>query len=132
MNQVLKKRLFWLAVQFLIAGIGIVLVLTSLNQSLNLYLTPSQIDIKALDSNKIFRVGGLVKKHSIIKNGVQTQFVITDLKKELNVIYNGLLPGLFEEGKGVIVGGHFNYNTFVANEVLAKHDENYQPPGLNT
>lgn len=132
MNHVLKKRLFWLAVQFLIALVGIVLVLTSLNQSLNLYLTPSQIDQKAQISTKIFRVGGLVKKHSVVKTGLQTQFVITDLKKEISVIYNGILPGLFEEGKGVIVGGHFNQDAFMASEVLAKHDENYQPPGLNT
>ena len=105
------------------------LVLKSLEENVVYFQSPSEIKaLSELDKKKI-RVGGMVKKNSISINSSELKFVITDFKNEINVIYNGAIPNLFEEGKGVVAEGVLNdRNFFSASKILAKHDENYMPP----
>ncbi|MDC0940648.1 cytochrome c maturation protein CcmE [Candidatus Pelagibacter sp.] len=105
------------------------LVLKSLEENVVYFQSPSEIKaLSELDKKKI-RVGGMVKKDSISINSSELKFVITDFKNEINVIYTGAIPNLFEEGKGVVAEGILNdRNFFSASKILAKHDENYMPP----
>ena len=105
------------------------LVLKSLEQNVVYFQSPSEIKaLSELDKKRI-RVGGMVKKDSISINSSELKFVITDFKNEINVIYTGAIPNLFEEGKGVVAEGVLNdRNFFSASKILAKHDENYMPP----
>jgi cytochrome c-type biogenesis protein CcmE len=105
------------------------LVLKSLEENVVYFQSPSEIKaLSELDKKKI-RVGGMVKKNSISINSSELKFVITDFKNEINVIYTGAIPNLFEEGKGVVAEGVLNdRNFFSASKILAKHDENYMPP----
>ena len=105
------------------------LVLKSLEENVVYFQSPSEIKaLSELDKKKI-RVGGMVKKNSILINSSELRFVITDFKNEINVIYTGAIPNLFEEGKGVVAEGVLNdRNFFSASKILAKHDENYMPP----
>ena len=105
------------------------LVLKSLEENVVYFQSPSEIKaLSELDKKKI-RVGGMVKKDSISINSSELKFVITDFKNEINVIYTGAIPNLFEEGKGVVAEGVLNdRNFFSASKILAKHDENYMPP----
>ena len=107
------------------------LVLKSLEENVVYFQSPSEIKaLSELDKKKI-RVGGMVKKDSISINSSELKFVITDFKNEINVIYTGAIPNLFEEGKGVVAEGVLNdRNFFSASKILAKHDENYMPPEL--
>ena len=93
------------------------------------FQSPSEIkNIAELEKKKI-RIGGMVKKDSVTMNINEINFIITDLKNEINVIYSGVVPNLFEEGKGVVVEGFLkDRNFFSASKILAKHDENYMPP----
>ncbi|MDA8737684.1 cytochrome c maturation protein CcmE [Candidatus Pelagibacter bacterium] len=105
------------------------LVLKSLEENVVYFQSPSEIKaLSELDKKKI-RVGGMVKKDSILINSSELKFVITDFKNEINVTYIGAIPNLFEEGKGVVAEGVLNdRNFFSASKILAKHDENYMPP----
>ena len=105
------------------------LVLKSLEENVVYFQSPSEIKaLSELDKKKI-RVGGMVKKNSILVNSSEINFIITDFKNEINVIYKGSVPNLFEEGKGVVAEGFLkDRNFFSATKILAKHDENYMPP----
>jgi cytochrome c-type biogenesis protein CcmE len=105
------------------------LVLKSLEENVVYFQSPSEIKaLSELDKKKI-RVGGMVKKNSISVNSSEINFIITDFKNEINVIYKGSVPNLFEEGKGVVAEGFLkDRNFFSATKILAKHDENYMPP----
>ena len=105
------------------------LILKSLEENVVYFQSPSEIKtLSELDKKKI-RVGGMVKKNSILINSSELKFVITDFKNEINVTYTGAIPNLFEEGKGVVAEGVLNdRNFFSASKILAKHDENYMPP----
>ena len=105
------------------------LVLKSLEENVVYFQSPSEIKaLSELDKKRI-RVGGMVKKESILINSSELKFVITDFKNEINVTYTGAIPNLFEEGKGVVAEGVLNdRNFFSASKILAKHDENYMPP----
>jgi cytochrome c-type biogenesis protein CcmE len=92
------------------------------------FYSPSQIAAKEVPSGRTFRVGGLVESGSVKIDGVKVQFVITDTAKTVPVRFEGILPDLFKEGKGVVAQGQLQGDVFVAREVLAKHDENYMPP----
>ena len=95
------------------------------------FYTPSQIVKQEAPINSFIRIGGMVKVNSFqkSKDSLKVTFKIYDLNEEINVKYEGILPDLFAEGQGVVMTGKLiNKNTFVANEVLAKHDENYMPP----
>ena len=85
---------------------------------------------KNLKQNEKIRLGGLVEENSVVRNDIKINFIITDLKKNIEVSYEGILPDLFREGQGVIVKGYLKNNIFEATEVLAKHDENYMPPEI--
>ena len=105
------------------------LVLKSHEENEEYFQSPSEIKVLSeLDKKKI-RVGGMVKKNSISINSNEVKFIITDLKNEINVIYSGVVPNLFTEGKGVVAEGYLrDKNFFLATKILAKHDENYMPP----
>jgi cytochrome c-type biogenesis protein CcmE len=125
-----KSRIIFLILTLLIASVLILIILKSLEKNVVYFLSPSEIYNKEIISfNKKIRVGGLVKKNSIIKNGEKVNFIITDLKNEIIVSYIGLVPNLFSEGKGVVAEGKLkDKKYFVADKILAKHDENYMPP----
>ena len=106
------------------------IILFAFREGIEFYKSPSQLIAEDLDKNLKLRVGGLVKEDTHIMNGIENEFVITDNKNEIKVIYSGILPDLFSEGRGVIVRGKFNGKLFIAEEVLAKHDEKYMPREL--
>ena len=129
-----KKRLFGV---FLIIGsscLGIGLILYALNSNLDYFLTPSELkqsdENVVLSSNTRVKLGGMVKKDSFFINENRVNFEVTDFEDSIKVIYEGLLPDLFKEGKGIVVLGQYNDGIFYADEVFAKHDENYMPPNL--
>ena len=105
-------------------------ILIVLQDNILFFYTPSEILEKNLKQDEKVRLGGLVEENSVIRNNIQVNFTITDLKKNIDVNYEGILPDLFREGQGVIVNGYYKNNIFEATEVLAKHDENYMPPEI--
>jgi cytochrome c-type biogenesis protein CcmE len=126
-----QKRL-----SFIVAGLALVaaavgLVLYALKNNVSLYFTPTQVYNKEAPQGRSFRIGGLVEVGSLQreKDGLTSHFSITDNSKTMTVVYTGILPDLFKEGKGVVARGKLEAdNVFHAEEVLAKHDENYMPP----
>ena len=125
------KKLALIGGALAIIGIIAALVLNALNSNIALYITPTEVAAGKAPKDKLFRIGGLVKEGSISRqaDGVTISFAITDTEKEIPVAYKGILPDLFKEGKGAVAQGKLNTEgTFMATEVLAKHDENYMPP----
>ena len=126
-----KKKRFYLLFStftFLCFIVGTILIV--LQDNILFFYTPSEILQKNLKKNEKVRLGGLVEENSIVRNDIKISFTITDLKKEIEVNYEGILPDLFREGQGVIVKGYLRNDIFQATEVLAKHDENYMPPEI--
>ena len=125
-----KSRIIFLMLALLAATLVIIIVLKSLEQNVIYFLSPSEIYKKEnISFEEKIRVGGLVKENSISKNKESINFVITDLKNEIIVSYTGIVPNLFSEGKGVVAEGKLkDKKYFVADKILAKHDENYMPP----
>ena len=110
-------------------GVAVALVLNAFNSNLVFFYTPSQVAAKEAPQGRTFRVGGLVESGSVQREGVTVRFLVTDTAKTVPVRYDGVLPDLFKEGKGVVAQGQLGADgIFVAREVLAKHDENYMPP----
>ena len=110
-------------------GVAVGLVLNAFNSNLVFFYTPTQVASKEAPQGRTFRVGGLVQSGSVVRDGVTVRFVVTDTAKAVPVKYEGVLPDLFKEGKGVVAQGQLGADgTFVAREGLAKHDENYMPP----
>ena len=110
---------------------AIYLILTSFQDNLLYYLTPSEAITKSMDEERSFRIGGLVEIDSFKRSegSLKSRFILTDGMESIEVNYTGILPDLFREGQGIIVTGSFdNQKIFIASEVLAKHDENYMPP----
>ena len=130
LSKKVKSRIIFLLLSFFLAGMLIFILLRSLEENVVYFISPSEIYSKAdISYDKKIRVGGLVKKNSISKNETSINFIITDLQKEIVVSYNGLVPNLFAEGKGVVVEGKLkDKKYFIADKILAKHDENYMPP----
>ena len=124
-----KLRFLFITIIFITLILTIFLILKSLEENVVYFQSPSEIkSINEIDKGKI-RVGGMVKKNSIYINSDEINFIITDFKNEINVIYSGVLPNLFTEGKGVVAEGYLkDRNFFSASKILAKHDENYMPP----
>jgi len=133
LSKKVKSRIFFLAITLISAGIVIFIILRSLEENVVYFLSPTEIYNKTnISFDKKIRVGGLVKMNSISKNETSINFIITDLKKEIVVSYDGLVPNLFSEGKGVVAEGKLkDKKYFVADKILAKHDENYRPPEVN-
>jgi cytochrome c-type biogenesis protein CcmE len=110
-------------------GVATALVLTALEGNLTLFVTPSDVAANKAPQGRAFRIGGMVEKGSLKRDGVEVRFVVTDTAKTIPVVYRGALPDLFREGKGVVAQGTLGADgVFQAREVLAKHDENYMPP----
>ena len=129
LSKKVKSRIFFLAVSLISVAIVIFIVLRSLEENVVYFFSPSEIYNKTdISFDKKIRIGGLVKTNSINKNETSINFIITDLKKEILVSYRGLVPNLFSEGKGVVAEGKLkDKKYFVADKILAKHDENYMP-----
>ena len=112
-------------------GVAAAFVLAAFQENLVFFFTPSQVAANEAPQGRAFRIGGMVTPGSVKRqaDGVTVLFVVTDTAKEVPVIYRGLLPDLFREGKGVVTQGRLGADgVFQASEVLAKHDENYMPP----
>ena len=122
--------------RFLLIAVGVaalsvagMFVLNAFQSNLVFFFTPTQVSQGEAPKGRAFRVGGMVKEGSLVTDGENIQFVVTDFAHEVPVKYTGLLPDLFKEGKGVVAQGKLSdSNLFAASEVLAKHDENYMPP----
>ena len=126
-----QKRFVYIVVAVAAVGIAVGLVLNALKNNVSLYFTPTQIYNNEAPQGRSFRIGGLVEQGSVKReaDGLTVNFVITDTHKSLPVIYKGILPDLFKEGKGVVAQGKMEADGKMhAEEVLAKHDENYMPP----
>ena len=124
-----KLRLFFILLIAFTLSLTIFFILKSLEENVVFFKSPSEIKALSEMQKKKIRIGGMVKTDSISIVNKELNFVITDLKNEINVVYSGLIPNLFEEGKGVVAEGYLkDENFFSATKILAKHDENYMPP----
>ena len=130
LSKKVKSRIFFLVLSIITAVLIIFSILKALEENVVYFLSPTEIYNKTdITLDKKIRVGGLVKMNSITKSEKTINFIITDLKKEIIVSYEGLVPNLFSEGKGVVAEGKLkDKKYFVADKILAKHDENYMPP----
>ncbi|MDZ7888181.1 MAG: cytochrome c maturation protein CcmE [Pseudomonas sp.] len=131
MNPLRKKRL--LIILAILAGVAIAvaLALSALQQNINLFYTPTQIANGEAPQDTRIRAGGMVAKESLKRTGdsLDVEFVVTDFAKNVTIRYRGILPDLFREGQGIVALGKLNADgVLIADEVLAKHDENYMPP----
>lgn len=127
-----KNRILFLILSFTITVILVFFILQTLNKNILYFATPTEINLKEdLNIQKKMRIGGMVKKNSIKTNSENILFIVTDNKNEIIVSYSGTVPNLFVEGKGVVAEGKFrDKKFFIAERILAKHDENYMPPEL--
>ena len=127
-----KKRIFFLSLFLTVTIFAVFYILVSLNNNILYFKSPSAIKLEQ-DTiyNKKIGVGGMVKKDSLTVNNKEIKFTVTDFKNEIIVSYKGAVPNLFAEGKGVVAEGKLkDKNFFIADRILAKHDENYMPPEL--
>ncbi|TMI01376.1 MAG: cytochrome c maturation protein CcmE [Betaproteobacteria bacterium] len=123
------KRMTAIAVGVAALGIAAALVLSAFQKNLVFFFTPSQVAANEAPQGRTFRIGGMVVRGSLKREGVNVEFTVTDTAKSMRVTYRGQLPDLFREGKGVVAQGQLGADgMFRASEVLAKHDENYMPP----
>ncbi len=125
------KKLALIVGALALLGLIAALVLNALNSNIALYISPTDVAHGKAPQDKLFRIGGLVKEGSIQRqaDGVTIRFIVTDTENDITVDYKGILPDLFKEGKGAVAQGRLTpAGTFTAQEILAKHDENYMPP----
>ena len=127
-----KKRVSFLSLLLIFLVLAVFFILKSLTSNILYFKSPTDIQLSQdIISSKKIRVGGMVKKDSININNQEIKFIITDLKNEIFVSYRGTVPNLFSEGKGVVAEGQLkDKNFFIADRILAKHDEKYMPPEL--
>ena len=124
-----KLRFIFLALILASVILTVFLILQSLKENVVYFQSPSEIKSLIELNKKKIRVGGMVKEQSVFINSDEVNFIITDFKNEINVVYSGAVPNLFAEGKGVVAEGFLkDKNYFTATKILAKHDENYMPP----
>ena len=125
----LKKRR---RIQLIVIAIFFLIIATSLigfafKDGIEFFRSPTQVISEEISENEIFRIGGLVKENSLIKDGDKITFIVTDRTNDVTVKFTGILPDLFSEGTGMIATGSLKLKVFHATEILAKHDENYMP-----
>lgn len=127
-----QKRIVLVLTLVVGLSVGVGLVLYALSQNINLFYTPTQLATEQITPNKTIRVGGMVVKGSVKRlDALAVEFTVTDFKHETKVRYQGIMPDLFKEGQGAVALGKVGTNgEFVAQQVLAKHDENYMPPEI--
>lgn len=124
-----RRRLYLVLAGMLALGGAVALVLTAFQDNLVFFYSPSDVAQKQIPPDRRFRLGGLVQPGSVQKDGMTTQFEVTDTAHAVKVTFTGMVPDLFREGQGVVAQGRLRADgVFVATEVLAKHDENYMPP----
>ena len=126
-----RKRLFNIILVLLFSTSGIGLILYSLNTNLDYFFTPTELTKINIPEDKRIKIGGMVLENSVVREQSKVIFIVTDYKNYIEVVYEGIVPDLFKEGSGVVALGFMQNETFYAQEVLAKHDENYMPPNLN-
>ena len=133
LSKKVRARLFVMVPLLILASIVIFVVLKSLEENVVYFFSPTEIyNNENISFNKKIRVGGLVKEGSLTNNQDLINFIVTDLNNEIMVSYSGLLPNLFSEGKGVVAEGKLkDKKYFIADKILAKHDENYMPPEVS-
>ena len=124
-----NKRIVAISLGVTALAVATALVLLAFEKNLVFFFTPSQVAANEAPQGRTFRIGGMVEKGSVKRDGVEVRFIVTDTVKSIPVTYRGTLPDLFREGKGVVAQGSLGADgVFAAREVLAKHDENYMPP----
>ncbi len=124
-----KLRFIFIVTIILTISLSAFLILKSLEENVIYFKSPSDVKMIKELKNKKIRIGGMVKKDSISMSNKEINFIITDFKNEINVVYSGIVPNLFSEGKGVVAEGFLKDRSFFeASKILAKHDENYMPP----
>lgn len=129
-----KQRLLFVALIVLGIGTAVALALSAFQENLLYFYTPTQVAAGEAPQGRAFRVGGLVEMGSVQResDGLTVHFTVTDTAKSIPITYKGILPDLFREGQGIVAMGRLDTNAaFVADEVLAKHDENYMPPEVS-
>ena len=130
MNPIRKKRIYSILFVLLFSISGISLILYSLNSNLDYFFTPTELKDRNIPADKRIKVGGMVLSGSVERISSSISFVITDYENSIKVEYEGIVPDLFKEDSGVVVLGNLRDKILYAEEVLAKHDENYMPPEL--
>jgi len=124
-----KLRFYFVFIILSILSLSIFLILKSLEENVVYFQSPTEVKALAEIDKKKIRIGGMVKNDSILMKEKELKFIVTDFKNEINVVYSGLIPNLFAEGKGVVAEGFLkDKSLFLATKILAKHDENYMPP----
>ena len=130
MNPIRKKRIYRILFVYLFSVSGISLILYSLNSNLDYFFTPTELKDRKISADKRIKVGGMVLSGSVERISSSISFVITDYENSIKVEYEGIVPDLFKEDSGVVVLGNLRDKILYAEEVLAKHDENYMPPNI--
>ncbi len=127
-----KERAFLLTVFFIVSVVGVFLILNALNKNILYFNSPTDIETSQdINYDQRIRIGGMVKKNTLSIKGQEILFIVTDFKNEIKVSFKGTIPNLFAEGKGVVAEGKLqDKKFFIADRILAKHDENYMPPEL--
>ena len=130
MNKIRKKRLISVLALVSTTFLGVFLILSALNSNLDYFYTPSELMEVEIPQNKRVKLGGMVEKNSVVRNGTNITFNITDYQETISVSFNGVVPDLFKEGSGIVAYGKLINNRLVAENIFAKHDENYMPPSI--
>jgi cytochrome c-type biogenesis protein CcmE len=124
-----RLRFFFVLIILVVLSLSVFLILKSLEDNVVYFKSPTEIKTLGEIEKRKIRIGGMVKKSSIFVEEKELKFIVTDFKNEINVIYSGVIPNLFAEGKGVVAEGFLkDRSVFLATKILAKHDENYMPP----
>ena len=131
MKAIRKRRLATVLLILTTSAIGSFLIIRALDSNLDFFFTPSELFKENIPNNKRIKVGGMVLEGSVSRDKTNISFVITDYEGSINVKFDGLVPDLFKEGSGVVVLGYLQDKTIIAEDVLAKHDENYMPPSID-
>ena len=131
MKTIRKQRLITVLLILTTSGLGSFLIIRALDSNLDFFFTPSELFKEEIPNNKRIKVGGMVLEGSVTRDKTNISFVITDYEGSINVEFDGLVPDLFKEGSGVVVLGYLKDKTLIAEDVLAKHDENYMPPSID-
>ncbi|MDB2451136.1 cytochrome c maturation protein CcmE [Gammaproteobacteria bacterium] len=131
MKAIRKQRLITVLLILATSATGSFLIIRALDSNLDFFFTPSEIYKEEIPNNKRIKVGGMVLEGSVLRDKTNISFVITDYQGSISVEFDGIVPDLFKEGSGVVVLGYLRDKTLVAEDVLAKHDENYMPPSID-
>ena len=131
MKKIRKQRLITVLLILISSALGSFLIIRALDSNLDFFFTPSELFKEELPNNKRIKVGGMVLDGSVIRDKSNISFVITDYEGSIDVEFDGIVPDLFKEGSGVVVLGYLKDKTIIAEDVLAKHDENYMPPSID-